>query len=145
MQGLVFVVIFGLLGGIAVGLQSPLASLIGQRIGVMESAFIIHLGGAVVAGAILLARSGGHLSEWRSVPWPALGAGALGLIVVGSMNVAIPRIGVVAAIFLIVAGQLVVSCLIDQFGWLGTDVRVLDPQRALGIAVLLVGVWLILR
>jgi transporter family-2 protein len=145
MQGLLVVVIFGLLGGVAVGLQAPLASLISQRIGTMESVFIIHFGGAIAAGTMLLVRGGGNLPDWRSVPWFALGAGVLGLVVVGSSNYAIPRIGVLGAIFLIVAGQLFVSTLIDQFGWLGVDVRAMDLTRLGGIAVLLIGVWIVLR
>ena len=49
MPTIIVVVIVGLLGGIAVGLQGPLSSMISQRIGIMESAFIIHLGGTLAA------------------------------------------------------------------------------------------------
>jgi len=42
-------VIISLLGGVAIGLQNPLASLMGQRIGILQGAFIIHLGGTIVA------------------------------------------------------------------------------------------------
>ena len=47
MQALILIILVGLAGGVAVGLQSPLASIISQRIGVMESIFIVHAGGAV--------------------------------------------------------------------------------------------------
>jgi bacterial/archaeal transporter family-2 protein len=145
MSTLLVVAIMGLLGGIAVGLQGPLSSLMSDRIGLMESIFIIHIGGAILIGVPLLARGGGNLGAWRSVPWYALLAGGFGLIVITAVSYAIPRIGVAATVTLIVAGQLLVSAAADQFGWLGADTRPLDPTRAVGILVLFVGVWLIVR
>lgn len=145
MPTLFTVVIFGLMGGIAVGLQSPLASMMSQRVGTMASVFIIHIGGAVFAGAFLLTQRASHFGEVRSLPWYVLMAGGLGVVVISAVSYAIPRVGVVTITFLIVAGQLLISALIDHFGWLGTDVRPLDPSRILGIIVLFIGVWLIVR
>ncbi len=68
MPTIVVVVIVGLVGGIAVGLQGPLSSMISQRIGIMESAFIIHLGGTLAAFIFLVSVEGGHLGSWRTVP-----------------------------------------------------------------------------
>ena len=51
MYTVLVVVLIGLAGGIAVGLQGPLSSLMSQRIGTMEIIVIIHVGGAV--GALL--------------------------------------------------------------------------------------------
>ncbi len=145
MPVLVVVILLGLLGGVAVGVQSPLASIIAQRLGSLESVFIIHLGGAVAAGLLLVFQRGGQLTEWRSVPWYALGAGALGLVVITAATYIIPRQGVVMMTFLIVTGQLMMSLLIDHFGLLETAIRPLDVGRVLGIALLYVGVWLIVR
>ncbi len=145
MPVLVVVILLGLLGGVAVGVQSPLASIIAQRLGSLESVFIIHLGGAVAAGLLLVFQRGGQLTEWRSVPWYALGAGALGLVVITAATYIIPRQGVVMMTFLIVTGQLMMSLLIDHFGLLETAIRPLDVGRVLGIALLFVGVWLIVR
>jgi len=145
MPTLLIVVVFGLLGGISVGLQSPLASLMSQRVGTMASVFIIHIGGAAFAGALLLTQRAARFSEVRSLPWYVLMAGGLGVVVISAVSYAIPRVGVVTMTFLIVAGQLLISALIDHFGWLGTEVRPLDPTRILGIVVLFIGVWLIVR
>jgi bacterial/archaeal transporter family-2 protein len=106
MPAIIVVVIAGLLGGIAVGLQGPLASMISQRIGIMESAFIVHLGGTLAALIFLASVRGGHLGNWRTVPWYALGAGVLGLIVVSAISYTIPRLGVATTVTLIVTGQL---------------------------------------
>lgn len=145
MESILLIILIGLAGGIAVGLQSPMASMITQRLGVFESVFIIHIGGALLALIPILIYSGGKLGQWRSVPWYALGAGVFGLIVIGAISYMIPRVGVAAAIVTVVAGQLLVSTILDHFGLLGAMGRPLDGTRAIGLAVVLVGVWLTVK
>ena len=145
MESIVFIILIGLAGGIAVGLQSPLASMISQRLGTFESIFIIHVGGAIIALFPLLFYGGGKLSQWKSVPWYALGAGVFGLVVIGAISYMIPKVGVAASITTIVAGQLLVSLILDHFGLLGASVRALDVTRLFGIAVVLFGVWLTVK
>ena len=139
------VVLLGLLGGLAVGLQGPLASLMTQRLGLLESIFIVHLGGALAVTVPLLLRGGGSLGEFRSVPWYALGTGLMGLVILSAVSYTIPRVGVAPTVTLIVAGQLALGVVLDHFGLLGAEVRHLDAQRLIGIVVLFIGVWLIVR
>lgn len=145
MESILLIIAIGLIGGIAVGLQSPMASMITQRLGIFESVFIIHLGGAMIALIPILAYSGGKLTQWRSVPWYVLGAGVFGLVVIGAISYMIPRVGVAAAITTIVAGQLLVSTVLDHFGLLGAAERSMDASRAFGLVVVLLGVWLTVR
>ncbi len=145
MKTAILAIIIGLLGGVAVGLQGPLASLMSQRIGTMGSVFIIHFGGAVMAGAVLLAMGAGSLGAWRSVPWYALGAGVFGLVVLSAVSYTIPRIGAATTVTLIVVAQLILSTLLDHFGLLGTSVRPIDLPRVIGMAVLFLGTWLMVR
>ena len=44
-----------------------------------------------------------------------------------------------------VAGQLLVGTILDQYGWLGAAVKPLDGTRILGLGVVLVGVWLTVK
>jgi bacterial/archaeal transporter family-2 protein len=145
MQSLVLVILLAFLGGIAVGIQSPLASLISQRLGLLESVLIINLGGVLCAAVPLILRGGGQLPAWQRVPWYALGAGVFGLVIIGAVSAAIPRVGASATIILIVAGQLAVGVLIDQFGIFGTLVRPLDLFRVAGLVLVLLGAWLVVR
>lgn len=145
METILLILLIGLAGGIAVGLQSPLASLLTQRLGIFESVFIVHVGGAVIALIPLLFYGGGKLSQWRSVPWYTLGAGIFGLVVIAAISYMIPRVGVAASIITIVAGQLLVGTILDQFGWLGASLRPLDLTRVIGLAVVLFGVWLTVK
>ncbi len=146
MPAIVLVVLFGLAGGMAVGMQSPSASIITQKTGMLESVFIIHLGGAIFALIpLLLFQRGGNLYQWQNIPWYALIAGIWGLIVIGAVSYSFPRVGALGTMVLIVAGQLVLATMLDHFGWLSASVRPIDTQRVIGILVLFIGVWLIVR
>jgi transporter family-2 protein len=145
MESILLIILIGLAGGVAVGLQSPMASMITQRLGMFESVFIIHVGGALIALLPLLFYGGGKLAQWRTLPWYVLGAGIFGLVVIGAISYMIPRVGVAASITTIVAGQLLVGTILDHFGLLGATGRSLDATRALGLAVVLVGVWLTVK
>jgi len=145
MEAVIFIILVGLAGGVAVGLQSPLASMLTQRLGIFESVFIVHIGGAVIALIPLLFYSGGRLGQWKGVPWYALGAGVFGLIVIAAISYMIPRVGVAASITTIVAGQLMVGSLLDHYGFLEAVVRPLGLTRIIGMAVVLLGVWLTVK
>ena len=145
MEPIILIILIGLAGGAAVGLQSPMASMISQRLGIFESVFIVHLGGAIIALLPLLYYGGGRLSQWRSMPWYTLAAGIFGLMVIGAISYMIPRVGIAASITTIVAGQLLVGVLLDHFGLLGAAVRPLDLTRVVGLAVVLAGVWLTVK
>jgi len=145
MLAIFLIVLVGLLGGVAIGAQAPLASVIGQRLGMLESIFIIHLGGAVAAGAALAFLGGGRLGAWQSVPPLALAGGVLGVVVIGATVYNVPRIGVAAAITLVITGQLFTGVVIDHFGALGVAARAFSLDRLLGLLAVAFGVWWTLR
>jgi transporter family-2 protein len=145
MQPIFIILLIGLAGGIAVGLQGPLASTMTQRMGMMESAFIVHFGGAVAALIPIIFMGGGKLGLWKSLPPYTLFTGVLGLVVLSAVSYAIPRIGVAGAITTIVTGQLLISALLDHFGWLGAAEHPLDATRLLGLIVVMLGVWLTVK
>jgi bacterial/archaeal transporter family-2 protein len=134
-----------LIGGIAVGLQAPLASLIGQRLGSLQSVFIVHTSGAVVSGLLLLALRSGGPGDWRALPWYALLAGVPGIIIVSATNLVIPRLGTTTTLALVVAGQLLIGILVDHFGLLSVTPRPVDLARLAGVGLLFAGVYLILK
>ena len=144
MQPIFFIILIGLAGGMAIGIQGPMSSIITQRMGSLESVFIIHIGGAVAALIPILV-VGNRFGEWRSVPWYTLGAGALGLIVITAMGYMIPRIGAAGALITLMAGQILVAAILDHFGWLGVAQRALDIQRLIGFGVVMFGVWLTVK
>lgn len=145
MLGTALTLVIGLMGGISVGVQSAIAGGMGQRVGGTAGSFIIHLSGAVIAGVILLTRGGEGIGQWRALPWYMLGSGAFGVLLYFTLTHTIPRLGVGAAVTLILVGELLTGLLIDQFGWLGVPIRPIDPTRIIAAALLLVSGYLLVR
>ena len=146
MQLMILYVVVGLLSGMAIGLQGPMASMITQKLGVLESVFIVHMGGVVVSLLPLIVfKGGGNLNKWRILPWYVFVAGAFGFVVLAAMSFLIPEIGATTAILLVVVGQVTVGVILDHFGWLGAEVQPLTPARLFGIAVIFLGLWLTMR
>ena len=137
--------IIAFIGGCAVAIQSPLSGIIQQRLGVWESIFIVNLGAAIVSGIALIFLRGGQLYEWNQVPPYALIAGLFGVVIVGSIALAIPGIGLSRTLVLMIVGQLAVALLLEQFGWLGAPQRSVDVSRVLGMVLLLGGAFLVLK
>ncbi len=145
MTTLLLALVIAFVGGLAIAVQSPLASMMSERIGSLESAFVVHLGGALIASVPLLVMGGGQLSKWREVPPYALLAGGLGLILIAAISYSIPRIGLANTVAPLIAAQLIAGAVIDHFGWFGLEVRLLNLERGLGIGLLFFGVWLVTK
>ena len=139
------VILIGLIGGVAVGIQTPLAGVIGQRVGGTASSFIIHLSGMILSGVLLFVRGGEKVRDWHTLPWYMLGAGIFGVILYQTINITLPRLGSTMMITLIIIGQLVTGIVIDHFGLLGVATRHIDISRVIGIVALLIGGYLIAR
>lgn len=137
--------LIGLLGGIAVGIQGPIVTAMGQRVGGAAGSLIIHITGALFSAALLAFRGGENIAAWRALPWYMLAAGGFGVLLFLTLNVTIPNLGAAPALVLIIVGQLAVGMLIDHFGWLGVVQRPIDLTRLIAAGLLLLGGWLMLR
>ncbi len=140
-----WVILVGLIGGAAVGLQGPIAGAMGQRVGGIASSLIIHVSGAVFSALFLIVRGGEKIKDWQTLPWYMLCAGIFGLILYQTINVTLPRVGSTMMVALIIVGQLLVGVVVDHFGLLGVATRHIDLPRALGVAVLVLGAYLIAK
>ena len=116
-----------------------------HNIGTVESMFITYGGGGLIIGLVILLLRGGNLENWNTLPWYTLSAGVLGLVVVGILGFAAPRIGLVPTLTLFVASQFIVGAGLDHFGLMGAEIRPLDLSRVSGVGVILFGVWLVIR
>jgi transporter family-2 protein len=100
----------------------------------------------MLASLIMVFSGSGQLKAWSSVPWYALStAGALGLLVVGTMGYTVPRLGLAKSLTIMVAAQLLAALLFDHFGLFGASVRTLNMSRLGGLALMILGVWLVLK
>jgi len=138
-------VLVAIVGGVAVVLQAQFMGVMDQQIGTLESVFITYGSGGLLVGLTMLVLRGGNLAAWRGVPPYVLITGMLGLIIVGSIGYVTPRLGLVTAFTILIATQFLLGGIIDHFGWFGAEVRPLDLTKLLGVGVLMLGVWLIIR
>ena len=146
MDQILILVFVGIVSGMAIGMQGPMASMITQQLGMLESVFIVHLGGVVVSlFPLILFQAGGKLSQWRELPWYVFLTGAFGLIVLASISFLIPRIGASSAIILIMVGQVIIGVILDHFGLLGADLQPISLPRMAGILVIFLGLWITLK
>jgi transporter family-2 protein len=138
-------VLLGLLGGVAVGVQSVIAGAMSPRVGSAASSFVIHLSGAVLSALLLLARGGEQIQNWRSLSWYMFGAGGFGLVLYLTLSQTFPQFGATTAVILIMIGQLVTGLIIDQFGLFGAPVRPADGVRVVGGLMVLIGGYFVVR
>ncbi|MDR3575792.1 MAG: DMT family transporter [Anaerolineaceae bacterium] len=145
MPGLALVLLIGLIGGISVGVQSPIAGAMGQKVGGTASSAIIHLSGFIFSVILLVIRGGENIQEWTGLPWYMLGAGIFGLILYQTINVTLPRLGATTMLVLIIIGQLLTGVVLDSFGLLGVALRPIDLTRIIGVVVLIIGGYLVVK
>jgi len=145
MSEVVPAIFVAIVGGMAIGLQTLFSGVLGHRVGIMESVFIVHIGGLALAGLILLLMRGGNLIAWRNVPWYVLSAGFIGVAIVASVSYAVPRLGLANTLTLAIISQLTLGAILDHFGWLGAVQHPLDPPRVIGMLIMFAGTWLLLR
>lgn len=138
-------VLVGILGGLAVGVQGPVATQMARRIGITASSFVVHVSGAVFSGLLLAARGGETIRNWRGLSWYMLISGAFGLVLYLTINHTMPRLGATTALALIIIGQLTTGVIIDHFGLFDVTVRQLDAWRLAGLVLLLAGGYLVVR
>ena len=139
-----FVLLVAILAGIAVALQGQFIGAMDRTAGSVTSVFVTYgLGGLLAAILWLAARP--PLAALRRIPWYAWTAGVFGLVIVGGIGYAAPRLGLSRTLVLTVAAQLAAAVVIDHFGLLGATPRSLDASRAAGLAVTVAGVWLVVR
>lgn len=145
MSNFLVLAVIAVIGGAVVTLQAQFIGLMDQKMGTVESVFFTYAIGGVMIAVVLAILRGGNLAAWRNVPWYALTSGLAGLVIIAALSYTVPRLGIVTAFTIFVASQFLVGALFDHFGLLGATVRPLDISRLLGVAVLLLGVWLIIR
>src|SRR4029077_21274247 len=133
--------------GFAGSVQAAVLGRLGDRVGTVEAVgFSTLVAGANGILVLLVARrSLAGVGHGVHPPlWLVLG-GLLSAFIVLSITFAAPKIGVAAAIGLVITGNLVVAAAIDRLGWFGVTPIPLEWSRIVGILLLAGGATLVLR
>ena len=135
------------LAGSLVALQAPINGMLGRTVGSLAAASVSFAIGLAVLVAITLVAGGGfgQVGEIGSLNWYYLLGGVLGAAYVTTVLITVNDLGAGSVTAATIAGQLTMSVLIDRAGVLGLPERGLTAQRLVGIALLSVGTFLIVR
>ena len=136
--------LIAVLAGIAVALQGQFMGTLDRTLGSATSVLVTYAGGGILVTVFWLTR-GESLARAREVPWYAWFAGVLGLIIVGGIGFAAPRLGLSRTIVITIAAQLLAAVLIDHFGLFMARQRPADVWRIAGIALTIAGAFLIVK
>lgn len=141
------VVLFAILAGVAGSVQVAVMSKLGDRVGLFGAlAWATTLTALLALALLLVARQGfSELAAAARQPvW--LWSGALmSLIIVLAITVAGSRIGVIATISILLAGQFAAGVAIDRWGLLGAERVGVGWWKIVGIVLLGIGAALTLK
>jgi bacterial/archaeal transporter family-2 protein len=139
--------LLALAAGFGGAVQIAVQGRLGDRVGSIEAVATASLIGAVIALTVLLLarRSLAGVGEALGSPkWMLLG-GVMSALIILSITVAGPRIGIVATTAVLIAAQFTLATIIDRQGWFGVERIAIQWPRLLGVALLFVGAALTLR
>jgi len=121
--------------------------LAGYVLSPISAAFISFFIGTVGLFVYLIASGtpSSSLFNIKDAPPIAWLGGLLGAFFVTCTVVLAPRIGVAMTFSLIVAGQMLITLVLDHFGFLGVPVREISLARVFGILLITAGVVIIRR
>ena len=135
-------ILIGALLPVQAGVNAQLRLTLGHP---LTTAFASFLVGTIALGLLLVVartplpapRAAVHTPVWYWV------GGLLGAIYICGVIVLAPRLGAATLIASVIAGQMLASIVLDQFGWVGFTQHSATPGRLLGVALVMVGVRLV--
>lgn len=137
------VLLIASIAGIAVAVQGQAMGALNRSAGTATAIFATYASGGLLSAIFWFLR------RPASIPAGSFGygvvAGALGLVIVGGIGYAAPRIGLSRTLVITVAAQLGAALLIDAMGVFGATPRPLDASKLAGVALTLAGVWLVVK
>lgn len=142
-----FAIVASVIGGMLTATQGPTNAMLARPLNSpVNAAFVsFAVGTAVLAVLVLALRIKPDLQAAAALPWYAWMGGVYGVGFVCAAAFSAPRLGVVTTITLMVAGQLIISMILDHFGAFGIEPRPISFGRIAGIALVALGVLLVRR
>lgn len=129
--------------GAMIAFQGPVNAALARTVGAYEASLVSFTVGAIGLGVLVAVSGRGDVSGVTSVPWWQFLGGLLGAVMVTSLVIAVPKIGLTAAMVASLTGQLATALVIDRFGLFGVPVRELEWNRVVGVLLLVAAVLLI--
>lgn len=137
---IVLMIILAIVGGCTLSIQAAINGSLGSKVGVFRTAFLTFSVGALITALLIFYFEPEQSVTLMEVPkWQLLGA-FCGVPYIVIMVLAVQKIGSAVATVAVIFGQLAMSMLIDNFGWLGNSAIPFSYSRlgavvCLGIAL----------
>lgn len=109
------------------------------------AALILFIVAAVATGLTVMTSGVPTVADLRQAPWWSYSGGLIVAFYVLTITFLAPRLGVGAAIALIVTGQVLAALIIDHFGLLRSLTFSLTPTRLIGGMLMVIGAFLALK
>jgi transporter family-2 protein len=142
---LILMIVLVVASGAILCAQSAINGRLGSHVGVLESAWLTFTLGAMLSFLYAFLFEPQHALTLLTAPrWQVTGA-FFGVVYMLVIVFAMPRVGTAAATVSVISGQLLMSLLIDNFGWLNNPVIPLSGSRYVAMILLAVALVLIYR
>ena len=139
----IIMIILAVIGGATLSIQAAINGQLGGKVGVFKCAFLTFSVGALITGLLILFFEPPHAVSLMDVPkWQLLGA-MFGVPYIVIMVLAVQRIGTAVATVAVIFGQLTMSMLIDNFGWLDNAPITFSVNRLGAIGCLAIALFFI--
>lgn len=130
------------LAGAMLPAQAAINARLGRAVGspvwaAAISGVVLTIALTLVAAA--LTRAGPRTDSLGGLPWWAWVGGLCGAVTLAATTAVAPRLGTAGTIALVMAGQVVCSLALDQFGLLGLEGQPISGKRIAAAALLLTG------
>jgi transporter family-2 protein len=135
-----------LLAGALIPLQAGVNAQLTRWVGHPVTASLVSFAVGTLALFVYAAALRPQLPGMRALaaaPWWVWAGGLLGSVFVTAAAAFAPRLGAATFISVTIAGQVLVSILLDHFGALGFAARPVTPLRLFGALLLVAGVLLV--
>jgi len=136
-----------LLAGIGIPVMAALNGHLGLKLGSSALATVIVFFVGLVVSLTYLAQTDTEFNKLFSpnIAWYFYFGGALVAFYILSITWVSPKYGIGNAVSFVLLGQLIAISAIDHFGLLGARQTVLDHSRILGLILMGIGVFLVIK
>ncbi|UQZ37332.1 hypothetical protein C2I18_01120 [Paenibacillus sp. PK3_47] len=135
--------VLALLAGAALSFEGAIYGELGKSIGELETSFYNFLAGSIIMGLLWIFFGKGKLSHVMEAPkWTLLG-GILGVVYLTSIVISVPFVGVGITMAAVIIGQMVMSMIIEHYGWLGSRKIKINKYKILALLSMVAALVLI--
>jgi bacterial/archaeal transporter family-2 protein len=142
-------VLVGLATGCLLGIQPSVNGQLGQTVAHPLQASLISFASGTAILLVICLVAGVFPPEFitspRELPWWIWFGGAIGVVMVTTSLILVPKIGSLPWFATIMTGQTLAALILDHYGLLGNPKSPISPLRVFGALLLVVGVLVIVQ